>query len=89
MPSVRALLSYTPFFLGVLGCSRATTSAGSKATTRDALSTRASQAPLRPAPSSTPAAAASALAAPDSNTTLTDGALERKLDQLEREIRGS
>ncbi len=64
MKSVRALLSYAPFLLGIFGCSNAAASAGPTASTRDVPSTRAAQNPLRPAASSAPAAAASTLVVP-------------------------
>ncbi|HYQ40509.1 MAG TPA: hypothetical protein VER11_01030 [Polyangiaceae bacterium] len=138
MRSIRELLPYAPFFLGVFGCTVASAADGPSATTRASLAaTRTDDSqpsshpvdePPRPKPpreafdackSLTEGAACSVtfdghgmtgicrkgphgeseLACvpqlphgpppSDANQSMTDTTLERKLDQLEREIRGS
>jgi len=138
MPSIRSLLTYTPFLLGVCGCSVASAADGSGTAVKGALSTSSTANPLPPSyPADAPrqhkppqeafdackslsegascsvnfnghtmtgtcrkgpngeSELACVPARPPgpppsaANQPLTGTALEHKLDQLEREIRGS
>ena len=95
MRTLHPLLGYLTCLWAIGGCSPASATDSSAPTTRGALAEKRRS---NPVPSSRPLEAPTPHKSPerppgpppsDSNQTLTDTALERKLDQLEREIRGS